>query len=274
MNISRRTVLITGAARGIGQATANLLAHSGADIIGVDLRLADLQETRAQVESAGRKFAGFECDITDEQAAEAMVRQASQWQNGFDVLINNAGVLPSGPFMERDFSEWRRALEVNLIALMFLTYCAVPHLQEKEQAHIVNIASIAGKFGTEGVAAYAASKHGVVGFSSALREELRRTGIGVSWICPSPAATRLAEGVSHTFLTPVVKPMAVAKAVLRAIEKNAIEVFVPARVRWVASVMPAMLPSIARRISTYFGASRGWLEARKALPEQTESSLS
>ena len=267
MNLNGKTVLITGAARGIGKATATLLAKSGADIIGVDLTLGDLQETKDDVESFGRKFTGFSCDVTDAEAAKDMITAASVNENGFEILINNAGVLPSGSFQERDFAVWSRTIDVNLKALMYVTYLALPHLQKKREAHIVNLASISGKMGTEGVAAYSASKHGVVGFSSALREELRHTNVCVSWLCPSQANTRMAAGVQHSFLTPVVQPEDIAAAVKKAIEKNAIEVFVPGRVRWVVSVLPALMPSVTRRISTWFKASQGWLTARKELPK-------
>jgi all-trans-retinol dehydrogenase (NAD+) len=148
---------------------------------------------------------------------------------------------------------------------MVLTHAALPRFIRRNSGHIVNMASIAGKFGTEGVVAYAAAKHGVVGFSSALRAELRDTNIGVSWICPSLVATRLTEGVSYTFLTPMVKAEEVAREVRKAIEKNAGEVFVPRRVRFVVSILPSLLPKVARWILKWSKASQGWLSARKEL---------
>lgn len=188
MDLRGKTALITGAARGIGQKTAQELANAGLDILGVDLNADDLQKTAQIVEEAGRMFWPFACDVSDEAAVRQMVSQAEQVrENGFDILINNAGVLPSGPFVEGDFSTWRRTVEINLLGLMALTHAALPKFLARNSGHIVNIASIAGKFGTEGVVAYSASKHGVVGFSSALRSELAGTNVGVSWICPSPA---------------------------------------------------------------------------------------
>lgn len=267
MKLTGKTVLITGAARGIGQATALELAHAGANIIGIDLGLQEMQETAGKIEESGQKFTGFACDITDEPEVLKVVRQAAAHENSFDILVNNAGVLPSGPFLERDFGDWRRTIEVNLLALMHLTYRVLPILLQRGSGHIVNIASIAGKFGTEGVVAYAASKHGVVGFSSGLRSELVGTKVGVSCICPSPARTRMAEGVSHTFLTPVVEPQAVARAVRRAIETNAIEVFVPRHVRLSTSLLPAISPRLAHWILRISKASHGWTVARKSLPE-------
>ncbi len=265
--MNNKTVLVTGAARGIGRAIALELATAGADIVGVDLRISDLNDTAREVAARGRTFKEFACDITDEAAATRLMDEVFSKNGGFDVLLNNAGVLPSGPYLEQDFYVWRRAVEVNLLGLMHLTYLALPHLQKRGQAHIVNIASIAGKFGTEGVAAYAASKHGVVGFSSALRSELEGTSVGVSWICPSQARTRMSEGVSQTWLTPIVEPIQVARAVRKAIERGSIEVFVPGWLRLTTSLLPALLPRVARWILRFFKASRGWTLAKKEIED-------
>ncbi|RMD90089.1 MAG: SDR family NAD(P)-dependent oxidoreductase [Calditrichaeota bacterium] len=265
MKIQNKTALITGAARGIGQAIAVQLANHGVDIIAIDLKMEDLKETEQLVQRSHRKFFGFACDISEEASILTMLAKVEDQTPGFDILINNAGILPSGPFLECEFSVWRKTIEVNLIGLMMLTYRALPALLNRSEGHIVNIASIAGKFGTEGVAAYAASKHGVVGFSSALREELRDTSVGVSWICPSLVATRLSENVSYTFLTPKVSPEAVARAVCKTIETNAAEVFVPKRVRLVVSIFPALSQRLARWILKWSRASEGWVTAKKSL---------
>ncbi|MFQ5866168.1 MAG: SDR family NAD(P)-dependent oxidoreductase [bacterium] len=265
MQLKDKTALITGAARGIGQVTAIELARAGAHIMGVDLCLKDLEETENLITELGRRFHGFECDVSDEAAARALIAEAEKTNGGFDILINNAGVLPSGPFLEQDFSVWRRTIDINLTAVMVLTHAALPRFIARNSGHIVNMSSIAGKFGTEGVVAYAASKHGVVGFSSALREELRDTNIGVSWLCPSLVETRLAKDVSYTLLTPMIKPKKVARAVRKAIETNAAEIFVPRRVRFVVSILPSLLPKVARWILKQSQASQGWLAAHKEL---------
>ncbi|MFQ5605954.1 MAG: SDR family NAD(P)-dependent oxidoreductase [bacterium] len=270
MKIKGKTALITGAARGIGQATAFEFAKAGADIVGVDLHLPDMQATADTVQKLNRKFTGLACDITNDSATRKMLQHAMDSNGGFDVLVNNAAVMASGPFLEQDFNVWRRTIETNLTALMALTHAALPHLIKKESAHIVNVASIAGKFGTEGVVAYAASKHGVVGFSSALRFELQKTNVGVSWICPSQAATRMGEGVEHTFLTPVVQPKDVAKAVRKAVENNSPEVYVPRSQRWLVSIIPSLAPRFARWFSEWSKASQGWLQARKEIPTDKE----
>ncbi len=266
MKLEDKAVLITGAARGIGQAIAKELACAGAHIIGIDLCLEDLDETADLVTKLEQNFTPFVCDVRDENAIRQLMSRVQQ-TGGFDILINNAGVLPSGPFANGDFESWRKVIDINLTGLMSLTHALLPILKTRREAHIVNIASVAGKFGTEGVAAYAASKHGVVGFSSALRFELAESNIGVSWICPSMVNTRMAAGVPSNFFTPLMQPSDVARAVRRAIETNAAEVYVPRRMRWLVSILPSLLPGFARWLSWHGKASRGWLTAEKKIPE-------
>lgn len=262
MKVNDKIALITGAARGIGQAIAVELARAGAHIIGVDLRLEDLHETAQLVTKSGRHFTAFTCDVGNEKAVRQLMAGLAQ-SDGFDILINNAGILPSGPFAEGDFETWRKVIDINLTGLMAITHAALPILKSRSEAHIVNIASVAGKFGTEGVAAYAASKHGVVGFSSALRFELAESNIGVSWICPSMVNTRMAAGVPSNFFTPLMQPNDVAQAVRRVIGTNAAEVYVPRRMEFLVSIMPSLLPGFSRWLSWHGKASRGWLTAGK-----------
>jgi all-trans-retinol dehydrogenase (NAD+) len=265
MQLNNKTALITGAARGIGQATAIELANSGADIFGVDVHEAGLQETEKAVKKTGRRFVSFICDLSDPAAVEKLIEQAAKTSGGFDILINNAGVLPSGPFSEGDFGIWRKTIEINLLALMHITHLALPHLLQRETAHIVNLASISGKFGSEGLVAYGTSKHGVVGFSSSLRAELAAQNIGVSWICPSFVKTRLTDNVWRHFLTPMLSPEKVARAIRVAISKNQSEVILPKSLRLTTAVLPALFPNLAHKISKRTKVSQGWLEENKPL---------
>ncbi|MDQ7039530.1 MAG: SDR family NAD(P)-dependent oxidoreductase [Rhodothermus sp.] len=265
MQLADQTVLLTGAARGIGQATAVALARRGAHVIGVDLCSDDMTETARQVEALGRRFTALEGDVADHTAVRRVVDEAVA-AGGFSVLVNNAGVLPSGPFAETDFDIWARTIAVDLTGLMALTHAALPHLMRQPQAHIVNIASIAGKFGASGLAAYCAAKHGVVGFSEALRFELRRTQVGVSCICPTMVRTRLIEGVRRSPLIPLVQPEEVAWAVVRAIERSLPEIFVPRHLRLLVDVLPAVAPPLFRWLVHRDAAADGWLEARRPLP--------
>lgn len=269
MDLAHKTVLITGAARGIGQATALRCARHGAHILGVDLEVGAMRDTAAAVQSAGQEFRGYACDISDAAAVRDLITQAAATERGFDVVINNAGVAPSGPFGDGDLDAWRRTVEVNLLGTMALTHAALPHLRTRFRAHIVNVASVAGKVGSPGLVAYCASKHGVVGFTEALRAELamQDASVGVSCVLPTMADTRMTHGVRRSALVPLVQPEAVATAIVDAIEENLPEVYVPARMRWLVDVLPTVAPGVARWLAMHDATARGWLEARKPLPQ-------
>lgn len=267
MELSNKTVLITGAARGIGQALAVACAREGAHVLGVDLTVEALDATRRRVLALGRRFNGFACNVAHPAAVQRLVVEAER-VGGFDVLINNAGVAPSGPFAARAFDDWRQTLQVNLVGLMQLTHAALPHLRSRYRAHVVNIASVAGKVGSPGLVAYAASKHGVVGFSAALGAELAFEGasVGVSCICPTMVATRMIEGVRRSPLIPVATPEDVAAATVEAIRANTPLVYVPDRMRWLVEVLPALAPGVARWLAVHDATAKGWMAARKELP--------
>lgn len=264
MEIAEKRALITGAGRGIGQTTAVTLARSGASIIGIDLHAAGLDETAAVVRQLGAPFEGHVCDITDAEASAALLQKTAA-AGGFDILINNAGVMAYGPFGDGRFSEWERVIDINLTSLMRFTFLALPQLMQRPRAHIVNLGSVAGKFGSEGLVAYAASKHGVVGFSSALREELAPAGVGVSWICPSIVDTRMTSEIPAHFFTPRLSREAVAQAIQRAIERNQSEIFVPRGLRFTVAILPNVFPNFARQLSRWTRASQAWLKSRKPL---------
>ena len=262
MNLKGKTVLVTGAARGIGQAIAVELARAGAHIFALDLHRQDLESTMSEVEAVGGQIKAFEGDVADREAMRRFIDELFMLHGGFDVLVNNAGVILTGPFAGHDPWSIQKLLDINLTAAILLTRYSLDYLLKREEAHIVNLASLAGKFAPEGLAVYAAAKHGIVGFSSALREELREHGIGVSWICPSFVQTRMVENIQRTFLTPLVQPDDVARAVRQAIEKNLGEVFVPRSMRWSVGKFSAVMPGLARRMLRKVKHSRSWYEVK------------
>ncbi|XDD42610.1 SDR family NAD(P)-dependent oxidoreductase [Leptospira sp. WS60.C2] len=265
MKLSGNTILITGCGMGIGALTALRLAKEGNDIIGVDINQTLLKEIQTKVEALGKKFYGFACDLSKEEQIEALIKKIKKNKISFQVLINNAGIAPSGPYEGKDFSVWEKALQINVHGPMKLVYESLPILREQNEACIINLASIAGKFGTEGTVTYSATKHAMVGFSQALKMELYDTQIGVSWICPSMAKTRMIDGVKPSFFTPVIEPDQVAKAICKAIENNPGEVLVPSYLRSTIVIMPALFPKFSLWLAVKTKASKGWLLANKGL---------
>jgi len=195
-----RTILITGGARGIGRGIARAFLANGDHVMIADLAdggewhydLAGTEDRKRTLAEAGRlgEIAAIDLDVTDKASCEAAVRAASRF-GGLDVLVNNAGVLQSGPieaFSERD---WEQVFAVNVKGVFLMTQAALPELKASSDAAIVNTASIAGKRGFRNLAAYCGSKFAVVGITQALATELAPLGIRVNALCPGMVGTAM-----------------------------------------------------------------------------------
>lgn len=196
-----KRVLVTGAASGMGRATAHLFADEGAQVALCDLdaegalRVAD--EIR-EVHGDGAVL-GYGCDVSDHAALRKLVGRIVVAWGGIDVLVNNAGIsLPNSAFQDDDSyeSNWARTLEVNLTSHSRLVRLCLPYLREAEGGgRVVNIASTEAIVATAGMTAYAASKAGVAGLTRSLAVELGRHGITVNCICPGPILTGMTEPI-------------------------------------------------------------------------------
>src|SRR6478609_2481745 len=176
-----KVVAITGGARGIGKATAKALAREGAVIAIGDL---DAELARATASELGEGSVGLELDVTRRDSFANFLDQVSERLGPLDVLINNAGIMPIGPFASEDDATARRMIDINLHGVIYGMKLALPGMRERGRGHVVNLASQAGKAGLPGGATYCATKHAVVGLSEAVRAELRGTNIGVSVVMP------------------------------------------------------------------------------------------
>lgn len=200
-SVAGRRVLVTGAASGMGRATAHLFADEGARVAVVDVAgegvLAVVDEIR---DSHGRDAAaGFVCDVGDHASLKRMVDEVVGTFGGVDVLINNAGVsLANSAFQPEDEYEanWARTLDVNLTSHSRLIRLCLPHLcAAPDGGRVVNIASTETIVTTAGLAAYAASKAGVVGLTKSFAVELGRHGVNVNCVCPGPIRTGMTAGI-------------------------------------------------------------------------------
>ena len=249
--ISGRMVAITGGARGLGLATAKELASRGARVA-----IGDLDGDLARVEAAALPgpgpHAGYPLDVTDQESFAAFLDQAGEL-GPLEVLINNAGIMPVAPFVQEDAVVTRRQIEINLLGVTTGSRLALDRMLPRGRGHIVNLSSVAGRIAVPGEAVYTATKHAVVGFGEALRAELRGTGIEVSTILPSLAATELAAGMRPPRFVPMVKPEQVAKAIAKTLERPRLEVIVPG---WTAPLvrMTLALPAGGRdMVRRFFG---------------------
>ncbi len=201
-SVAGRTVIVTGAASGMGRATAHLFADEGARVVVADRVSAggdSVVEEIAGTHGADRAL-GVDCDVADPDQLRSLVERTVEWAGGIDVVVNNAGVsLATSAFQpEEEFEEgWERTLEVNLTAQARLVRLALPHLVASDAGRVVNIASTEAIVTTAGLAAYAASKSGVVGLTKSLAVELGRHGVTVNCICPGPIRTGMTAGIDE-----------------------------------------------------------------------------
>jgi len=188
-NLKDKYVLITGAAGGIGSVLAKQLLQKGCHLILVDLQEEKLNQLQSELESSNENASieVFVIDLTKEFELEQLVQSITH----LDILINNAGIVYGESFNSSEWALINKTLSVNLLATMKLTHLLLPLLMKNKESHITNMASGAGLLGPGGMVAYGASKHGLVGFSEALRAELKEYNIGVSVICPPFVKTGL-----------------------------------------------------------------------------------
>lgn len=191
MDLSGRTIAITGASSGIGEATALACAAAGASVA-LGARRADrIDELARRIEDDGGRAIALPTDVADERQARAFVEHAYEHLGGLDGLVNNAGVMLLGPVAGAPTEEWRRMVDVNLLGLLYCTHAALPVMLEAGRGDIVNVSSVAGRIASAGSAVYNMTKWGVGAFSEGLRQEVTGAGIRVTIVEPGAVATEL-----------------------------------------------------------------------------------
>jgi NAD(P)-dependent dehydrogenase (short-subunit alcohol dehydrogenase family) len=183
MGLEGRQAVITGAATGIGRATAQLFVEQGARVVIGDLNESDARRAVDALGGDGRAWF-VRTDVSSAPEMEALMNQAAQTMGGIDIIVNNAGVQRSGAVTEFEESEWDALMRVNPKSCFLGAKYGVPHLRRRGGGSIVNTASIAGLKGGPGMTAYSASKGAIVAFTKALAAELASDGIRVNSVCP------------------------------------------------------------------------------------------
>jgi NAD(P)-dependent dehydrogenase (short-subunit alcohol dehydrogenase family) len=246
--LAGETAAITGGARGIGRATAEAL-------LGVGMRVAigdvDLETARKTASELGPSVVALPLDVTDRESFAAFLDQAEEQLGPLDVLVNNAGIMQIGRFIDEDDLTARRMIDINLHGVILGTKLALERMLPRGRGHIVNVASQAGKFGTPGGATYSASKHAVVGLTEAVRGEMRLMGadIQLSYVMPYVVKTELGSGLGQARGLSDLEPSEVADAIVDALRFGTVEVWVPKRSRR-TNQMVTLLP---RRVSEAVG---------------------
>ncbi|MFG2888561.1 SDR family NAD(P)-dependent oxidoreductase [Streptomyces sp. NPDC048248] len=190
--LAGRSVVVTGAASGIGRATALHFAEERARVLVADLNGDGAEEVAREIEEAGGSAVAVAGDLSDQQVVDAVVERAVAAFGGLDVLVNNAGIMDRMSALgETDDAEWERVLRINLTAPFLLTRAALPHMLAAGRGSIVFTASEAGLRGGAAGAAYTASKHGVTGLVKSLAVMYRKQGIRANAIAPGPTLTSI-----------------------------------------------------------------------------------
>ncbi len=223
-SLQGRVVAITGGARGIGRSTAQALVRKGARVAIGDLDRELAEQTAAEL---GGETLALELDVTDRSSFEGFLDQVEERLGSLDVLVNNAGIMPLGRFVEEDDATAQRMVDINVHGVLYGMKLALPRMQRRGDGHLVNIASQAGKGGFPGGATYCGTKHFVVGVSEAVRAELRDTGVEISVVMPAVVNTELGSGLPETRAIKKLEPEDVAEAIVGALERPKFDVWVP-----------------------------------------------
>lgn len=192
-----RVALVTGGASGIGRAVVDRLVREQGRVIVWDIDAAKLETCRAAL---GDAVLAQWVDVTDDAAIQSALAEAMQRFGQLDILVNGAGIVgPNGPFWETTPEQWDRVMQVNLRSTFLVTRAACPHLLRRGWGRVVNIASVTANEGPRNLAAYAASKAGVVGLTKSMGKDLAGTGVLVNAVTPALIATELLQQLSPEY---------------------------------------------------------------------------
>lgn len=245
-------VAITGGARGIGLEAAKQFHARGAKVAIGDL---DLEATEQAAREIGERATAIELDVTDGDSFAHFLDETERRLGPVDVLVNNAGIMPAGPFLEEPLATIDTQIDVNFRGPIIGMRLVLPRMIERRSGHIVNVASMAGKVAVPGLAVYSGTKHAVVGLSAATREELDDTGVSISTVMPNAVQTDLTSGLP-TERTLMLKPEKVAKAIVDSLENRREEIAVP---RWYGAlpILPYLFPTrLIAKVKGWLGVDR------------------
>jgi NADP-dependent 3-hydroxy acid dehydrogenase YdfG len=249
--LAGESAVITGAARGIGRVTAEALLRQGMRVAIGDLDLLTARETAREL---GPRTVALTLDVTERASFEAFLDEAEAQLGPVDVLVNNAGIMPIGPFLEEDDATARRILDINVHGVILGMKLVLPGMLERGRGHVVNIASQAGKYGFPGGATYCASKAAVINLSRAVRKELRGSGIEISVVSPVAVNTELGLGLGEPRQREFrkIEPRQVAEAIVETLRVPRFDVNVPRQLalsQRISALLPISLQDGLTRVS-------------------------
>lgn len=237
LTLTDAVVVITGAGRGIGLATARQFAAAGAIVVIGDL---DDEVAGTAARQVGGRAVGHAVDVANRQSFAAFIELAKQ-RGPIHILVNNAGIMPLSPLVEETDEATDRIIDINLRGVITGTKLVAPDMMARHRGHIINVASAVGRIAMANGATYSASKFAVVGFSEAMHSELAPSGVDVSCILPTVVATELGAGITATRGMRACIPEEVAAAVVKVSTKPVFETWLPGYAKgmfYAANVLP------------------------------------
>ncbi len=259
-----KRVLITGGARGIGRALASAFARQGAVILLVDTDEAALDEAVRELRSDGADASAHAADVTDHAGLQRLHHTLHAADGPIDVLVNNAGVVHGGAFLEVPLARHETTYAVNTVGLVAMTHVFLPDLLSRPEGHLVNIASASGFVGLPYGSTYASSKWAVIGFSESIRLELSQLGhrhVRVTTVCPSYVTTELFRGARPPKATRFLQPDRLAGLVVAAVKRDRVMVLAPFSVRvllTVSGLLPRGVVDALARLLGMTTSMQGW----------------
>ena len=185
MNFNDKTVLITGAAVGIGRAVAIKFAQGGANLVLTDINIKELESVKEEIETYTKNVLIFQCDVSDEERVYAVVKEAESVFGKIDILINNAALWRCwAPFTDTSSDEWRKFINVNIMGVVYCTKAVLPKMLENGYGRIVNVGSVAGVYGNANMVHYSATKGALIAMTKALAKEVTDRGVLVNCVSP------------------------------------------------------------------------------------------
>ena len=197
MKLAEQVAIVTGAGRGNGRAVALAFAREGAVVALASRTASELDAVKAEAKGLGGRALPVQTDVTQEGSVAALVDRVLADFGRIDILVTAAGAAAFGPVLDSKIEEWERMVAVNLRGVFLACRAVLAPMINRRRGTIINIASLAVKRPIPGCAAYAASKHGVLGFTQALAEEMRPHGVRVGALCPGAVDTRLWDSVPN-----------------------------------------------------------------------------
>ena len=199
MDFTNKVALVTGAAVGIGRATAILLAQNGAKLVLVDINSEKLEALKAELAEYGDKILTFVCDVSNEQCVYEVAEESLKAFGKIDILVTNAALWRSkSSFLNTPTEEWKKYIDINVMGTVYFTKAVLPSMLEHSWGRVINVASVAGVYGNANMAHYSATKGAVIAFTKALAKEVTDKGVLVNSVSPGSVSPSDNYDIDHT----------------------------------------------------------------------------